>query len=83
MMQGLVIGNQNISLGSQGQGICLAFLWMVLFTFHYFTTTGFSGTNFQWGPTGGVFPGLILRTFTTDSNISVPILSSIYSVFRY
>ena len=50
----------------------------MVFHLPLFTTTGFRGTNFN-GATGGV-SWSNTETFTTDSNISVPILSSIYSV---
>ena len=68
--------DQNISLGSQGKGSVSHFVdgLSPSTIYHY----RFSGTNFN-GATGGV-SWSNTETFTTDSNISVPILSSIYSV---
>ena len=72
--------DQNISLGSQGKGICLAFCGLV-FHLPLFTTTGFR-VLISMGPLV-VFPGLSTETFTTDSNISVPILEFNLFCFRY
>ena len=68
--------DHNLSLGTQGKGSVSHFVAGLSpsTVYHY----RFSGTNFN-GATGGA-SWSNTETFTTDSNISVPIFSSIYSV---